>query len=118
MDRRDFIKISGAAAGLALTGCGPNPSTGSVTGRTSSGTGRTSSGTGGSKRLTNRNSRSLNGVEGPDYSGRIARDVEKFAPLNIKEITIDAGASKPFDVMHVSDTHITLSDDQDDSDVT
>ena len=98
MDRRDFIKVSGAAAaGLALTGCGPNPSTGS-------GTGRTSLGRGGSAPLTNQ----------PDFSGRITRDVEKFAPLNIKEITIDAGASKPFDVMHVSDTHITLSDDRDD----
>lgn len=92
MDRRDFIKVSGAAAaGLALTGCGPKHSTGSPTG-----------------------SSVVRQAHQPDFSDRISRDVEGFAPLNIKEITIEAGASKPFDVMHVSDTHITKADDRDD----
>ena len=32
----------------------------------------------------------------------------KFAPLKVKEIRIEAGASKPFTAMQVSDTHLTL----------
>lgn len=90
MDRRDFIKVSGAAAaGLALSGCVPKG-------------GSIKAGKG-------------DGVIPPlDFKDRISRDVEGFKPLNIKEITIDIGATKPFDVMHISDTHITLSDDRDD----
>ena len=91
MDRRKFIKVSGAAAaGLALTGCGTKA-------------GR-----------AEQSSSSLDKGETQDFSERISREVDKFGPLNIKEITIDVGAKKPFDVMHVSDTHITLSDDRDD----
>ncbi|MBR1927910.1 MAG: metallophosphoesterase [Bacteroidales bacterium] len=89
MKRRDFIKVSGAAAaGLALTGCAPK---------------------GGASKES-----FAPGIPVPDYTGRITRDTEAFAPLNIKEITIEAGASKPFDVMHVSDTHIVLADSRDD----
>jgi UDP-2,3-diacylglucosamine pyrophosphatase LpxH len=87
MDRRDFIKVSGAAAaGLALVGCGPK---------------------GGRKTAA------LPEQNRPDFSDRIARDVEAFKPLNIKEITIEIGLNKPFDVMHVSDTHLTWADDRD-----
>lgn len=90
MDRRDFIKVSGAAAaGIALTGCAPK---------------------GGSIKVKKGGS----DVPPLDFSDRIARDVEKRPPLNIKEITIEAGATKPFDVMHVSDTHIVLADSRDD----
>lgn len=100
MDRRKFIKVSGAAAaGMAIAGCVPKG--GGSTGST---------GTAGSPTGV----RSLSGVEGQDFSGRIAREVEAFAPLNIKEITVKLGAEKPFDVMHVSDTHITLADDRND----
>ena len=87
MDRRDFIKVSGAAAaGLALVGCGPKG---------------------------DRKPAALPEQDRPDFRDRIARDVEAFAPLNIKEITIDIGLKKPFDVMHVSDTHLTWADDRD-----
>ena len=87
MDRRDFIKVSGtAAAGLAIAGCVPK----------SGSTGSTSSPT------------------GQDFSDRITRETDAFPPLNIKEITVKVGATKPFDVMHVSDTHLTRSDDRDD----
>lgn len=92
MDRRKFIKVSGAAtAGLALTGCAPKG--------------------GGSAKLTNR---PLSGAEGPVATSSVSREVEKLKPLNIKEITIEVGATKPFDVMHLSDTHITFADDRDD----
>jgi UDP-2,3-diacylglucosamine pyrophosphatase LpxH len=87
MDRRDFIKVSGAvAAGLALVGCGPK------------GTHKPAA---------------LPEQSRPDFSDRIARDVEAFKPLNIKEVTIDIGLKKPFDVMHVSDTHLVWADDRD-----
>ncbi|MBQ6286367.1 MAG: metallophosphoesterase [Bacteroidales bacterium] len=49
-----------------------------------------------------------------DFSGRIARDVSKMAPLTIKEITLKVGATKPFDVLHMSDTHIVRADNRDD----
>ena len=65
MDRRKFIKVSGAAAaGMAIAGCVPkgSGSTGSA--------GSTSSPT---------DNRSLSGVEGQDFSGRIAREVDAFA---------------------------------------
>ena len=89
MRRRDFIKVSGAAAaGLALAGC--------------SGKGGTAKGS------------RVQEIPIPDYTGRINREVDPFGPLNIKEITIEVGASKPFDVMHLSDTHITLADDRND----
>ena len=87
MDRRDFIKVSGAAAaGLALVGCGPKG---------------------------DRKPAALPEQDRPDFSDRIARDVEAFDPLFIKEITIDIGLKKPFDVMHVSDTHLVWADDRD-----
>ncbi len=88
MDRRDFIKVSGAAAaGLALTGCAPRKDAVKTPG-------------------------ALPPL--PDFSGRIARDVDPFGQLNIKEITIDVGAEKPFDVLHVADTHIVRADSRDD----
>ncbi len=87
MDRRQFIKVSGSAtAALAVSGC-----------------------------YAGRNMGGSNGLR-PAASGfeaRISRGVEKFKPLNIKEITIDVGASEPFSVMHVSDTHIVKVDDRD-----
>jgi len=87
MERRDFIKVSGAAAaGLALVGCGHK--------------GAKTPGT-------------LPEQVRPDYRDRIARDVEAFDPLHIKEVTIDIGLKKPFDVMHVSDTHLVWADDRD-----
>ena len=49
-----------------------------------------------------------------DFSGRIARDVSKMDPLTIKEITLKVGATKPFDVLHMSDTHIVRADNRDD----
>ena len=89
MDRRDFIRVSGAAAaGFALTGCTPK---------------------GGSETPD----------EGPlvkewaRFPERITRDVPPFDPLNIKEVTIEIGLEKPFDVMHVSDTHIARADARD-----
>ena len=89
MDRRDFIKVSGtAAAGMALGGC-----------------------------RTGVPERTENGPlvrEWPRYPERIARDVEVFAPLNVKEITLDIGLEKPFDAMHVSDTHVARADSRDD----
>ena len=92
MDRRVFIKVSGAAAaGLALTGCKSNG--GSVVRQAHQ------PDTDGSLSLS---------------KGLVSRKVEEFTPLNIKEITVKAGAAKPFDVMHVSDTHITKVDDRDD----
>jgi len=87
MDRRDFIKVSGAAAaGVALVGCTPKG-------------GR---------------SPQAEMPPLPDFSDRIRRDAGRFEPLNIKEITIHVGAKKPFDVMHVSDTHIVRADERDD----
>ena len=87
MDRRDFIKVSGAsAAGLALVGCSPK---------------------------WTKTSAMVPDRDRPDFRDRIARDVEAFKPLNIKEVTIDIGLKKPFDVMHVSDTHLVWADDRD-----
>lgn len=90
MDRRNFLKVSGAAAaGLALGGCVP-------------GTGSPSP------------------VQGPPtgewhrFPERIRREVEGFRPLNIREVTVEIGLKEPFDVMHVSDTHITRADTRDD----
>ena len=89
MDRREFIKVSGAAtAGIALTGCAPK---------------------GGAAKEA-----AVTGIPVPDYTGRIIRKIDKLKPLNIKEITVEVGATKPFDVMHLSDTHITFADDRDD----
>lgn len=89
MDRRKFIKVSGAAtAGIALTGCAPK---------------------GGAAKEA-----AVTGIPVPDYTGRITREIDKLKPLNIKEITVEVGATKPFDVMHLSDTHITFADDRDD----
>ena len=85
MDRRDFIKVSGAAAaGMALTGCGPRPEKTAVP------------------------------VLPPTDPSRIARDVEALPPLHVKEIHVQVGASEPFGVLHVSDTHIVRADDRDD----
>lgn len=87
MKRRDFIKVSGvAAAGIALGGCSTDK--GSAEGPLVK--------------------------EWPQYPARISRNVEPFAPLYIKEITIEAGATEPFDVMHVSDTHLSRADSRDD----
>ncbi|MBO6247704.1 MAG: twin-arginine translocation signal domain-containing protein, partial [Bacteroidales bacterium] len=98
MDRRSFIKVSGAAAaGFAVAGCGSRGS-------------RSLSGAEG----LSGNTRSLSGAEGPAARSEVAREVDAYGPLNIKEITIEVGASKPFDVMHISDTHITLADDRND----
>ena len=98
MNRRSFIKVSSvAAAGLAMTGCGSRGS------RSQSGAEGQSS-----------NTRSLSGAEGPASRSEVAREVDAYGPLNIKEITIEVGATKPFDVMHLSDTHITLADDRND----
>ena len=90
MDRRDFIKVSGAAAaGFALAGCAP------------------------------KGTASHPMDEGPlmkewaRFPERITRDVQPFDPLNIKEVTIEIGLEKPFDVMHVSDTHIARADARD-----
>lgn len=87
MDRRDFIKVSGAAAaGFALTGCAPKADV---------------------------------SPKGPlvasrqQYRERITRDVAPYDPLEIKEITVKIGLEKPFDVMHVSDTHIARADARD-----
>ncbi|MBR5661267.1 MAG: metallophosphoesterase [Bacteroidales bacterium] len=89
MDRREFIKVSGVAtAGLALTGCAPK---------------------GGSAKGT-----TAPEIPVPDYTGRIKREVNQLKPLNIKEITVEVGAKEPFDVMHLSDTHITFADDRND----
>ena len=89
MDRRDFIKVSGAAAaGMALGGCAPK---------------------------VPEQADSVPPVkEWPRFPDRIARDVEMYSPLNIKEITVEIGLEKPFDVMHLSDTHIARADDRDD----
>lgn len=85
MDRRNFIKVSGAAAaGLALTGCGPRTGENPVP------------------------------VLPPVDPSRIVRDVDRLEPLQVKEIHVKAGASKPFGVLHVSDTHITRADNRDD----
>ena len=85
MDRRDFIKVSGtAAAGLALTGCGPRTGETPVP------------------------------VLPPVDPSRIVRDVERLEPLYVKEIHVKVGASKPFGVLHVSDTHIARADNRDD----
>ena len=98
MNRRSFIKVSSvAAAGLAMTGCGPRGS-------------RSQSGAEGQSG----NTRSQSGAEGPAAHSGVAREVDAYGPLNIKEITIEVGATKPFDVMHLSDTHITLADDRND----
>ena len=35
-------------------------------------------------------------------------------PLNVNRVTVKVGASKPFKVMHVSDTHFTFCDSRDD----
>ena len=85
MDRRDFIKVSGtAAAGLALTGCGPRTGETPVP------------------------------VLPPVDPSRIVRDVERLEPLYVKEIHVKVGASKPFGVLHVSDTHSARADNRDD----
>ena len=89
MDRRDFIRVSGAAAaGMALGGCVPKVS-------------------------EQADSAPLM-QEWPRFPDRIARDVEAYSPLNIKEITVEIGLEKPFDVMHLSDTHIARADERDD----
>lgn len=89
MDRRNFLKTTGAAAaGLALGACVPK------------GTSQAGKEDGPLVR------------EWPKYPERIGRDVSAFDPLNVKEITVNIGLPKPFDVMHVSDTHITRADDR------
>ncbi len=89
MDRRDFIKFSGAAAaGFALAGCNR-------------------------KGASTKESPLAAKPEAPDFSGRIARGIKPLAPLNIKEITVNVGATEPFDVMHVSDTHVARADKRD-----
>lgn len=44
----------------------------------------------------------------------ITRDVEPLPPLNVKEIRIKIGATSPFGVLHLSDTHIVRADNRDD----
>lgn len=90
MKRRDFLKVSGAAtAGLALTGCLP--------GRES----KTAAAT------------PLENEQKKLYKDRISRDVSPYDPLYLKEITVNIGLKEPFDVMHVSDSHIARADDRD-----
>ena len=89
MDRRDFIRVSGAAAaGMALGGCAP--------------------------KVSERADSAPIVKDRPRFPDRIARDVEAYDPLNIKEITVEIGLEKPFDVMHLSDTHIARADERDD----
>ena len=89
MDRRDFIRVSGvAAAGMALGSCVP--------------------------KVSERADRAPLMQEWPRFPDRIARDVEAYSTLNIKEITVEIGLEKPFDVMHLSDTHIARADERDD----
>ena len=89
MDRRDFIKVSGAAAaGMALGGCAP--------------------------KVSEQADSAPLVKEWPRFPDRIARDVEAYSPLNIREITVEIGLEKPFDVMHLSDTHIARADERDD----
>lgn len=44
----------------------------------------------------------------------VTRDVEAYGGLEIKEITIKAGARKPFQILHVSDSHLSCADSRDD----
>ena len=89
MDRRDFIKVSGSAAVVAGTlplsaACG--------------------------RKAESRPVPQLSPVD----PSRIVRDVDALPPLQVKEIHVKLGATRPFGVLHVSDTHIVLVDDRDD----
>ncbi|MBQ8046688.1 MAG: metallophosphoesterase [Prevotella sp.] len=89
MDRRDFLKTSGmAAASFAFAGC--------------------------ISKHEDASEKSIFIKEQPKLRENIARAVDVLEPLHIKEITVAAGPTKPFSVMHVSDTHITRVDNRND----
>lgn len=93
MDRRDFLKTSGAAvAGWALTGCAA----------------KKVEKTSGHEALA-----SVPFIPEVVRSA-ITRDIKPLPPLNVKNIHLKVGARRPFAVMHVSDTHIVRVDNRDD----
>ena len=89
MDRRDFIKVTGSAAVMAgalplSVGCSRKTEEKAIP------------------------------VLPPVDPSRIARDVDVLPPLNVKEVHVKVGATEPFGVVHVSDTHIVRADNRDD----
>ncbi|MCQ2120185.1 MAG: metallophosphoesterase [Bacteroidales bacterium] len=50
-----------------------------------------------------------------EFTSGVTRNVQPYGDLKIKEITIDAGARKPFRVLHVSDSHLSCADARDDA---
>ena len=52
--------------------------------------------------------------EAPDVCSKAAaRRLKGFAPLDVKRISVNVGAARPFKVVHVSDTHIVRAERSD-----
>ena len=47
-------------------------------------------------------------------NAEVTRNVGRLKPLDIRPITIQVGAERPFGAVHVSDTHLTLADNRND----
>lgn len=45
---------------------------------------------------------------------RIARKIEGCGPMDIRHLKIDVGAKRPFQMLHISDSHLVMTDSRDD----
>ena len=45
---------------------------------------------------------------------KIARKIEGYGPMDIRKLKINVGARRPFSVLHISDSHLVLTDSRND----
>ena len=95
MERRDFLKISAITTGAMLTS---NPLSALAE-------------TMGSEETGMAESRPEGGyVPNP----KIARKIEGCGPMDIRKLKIKVGAKRPFSMLHISDSHLVLTDSRND----
>lgn len=95
MERRDFLKISAITTGAVLT---INPLSALAETMVSEETGMAES-------------RSEGGYA---PNPKIARKIEGCGPMDIRRLKIKVGAKRPFSMLHISDSHLVLTDSRND----
>ena len=91
MERRDFLKISAITTGAVLT---INPLSALAETMVSEDTGIAESRPEG----------------GYAPNPKIARKIEGCGPMDIRTLKIKVGAKRPFSMLHISDSHLVLTD--------
>ena len=95
MERRDFLKISALTTGTALLSSPISALAETI----------------GSEKTGRAEAKPDGGfVPNP----KIARKIEGYGPMDIRKIKINVGAKRPFSLLHISDSHLVLTDSRND----